>query len=293
MNILKRIRSKAGKNKYLNTLIELHLASSGLFDSLLLNYELSENWRTRIADVLASADNRHIPRVAQAGQLKKGIQTMHNGIRVYAGSYYGPEVTQMLVQAQGVHEPQEEYVFQEILKLIPTGGVMLEMGSYWSFYSMWFQKEVKNAYNLMIEPEALNLKHGQRNFKLNKMTGIFEQGFIGRSYSEGPIPTFSVDYLVDRHNLSHIHILHSDIQGFENDMLEGALQAFTADIIDYVFISTHSNEIHQKALEQLRTYNHQIICEVDLDKTYSYDGLIVSCSKRIKKPEITISKKGS
>jgi hypothetical protein len=44
---------------------------------------------------------------------------------------------------------------------------MIELGAFWSFYSMWFNKEVENAINYMVEPDSFNLGQGKRNFKLN------------------------------------------------------------------------------------------------------------------------------
>ena len=39
---------------------------------------------------------------------------MHNGLKIHLGSYYGPEGATQLIINKGVHEPQEEYVFQEV-----------------------------------------------------------------------------------------------------------------------------------------------------------------------------------
>ena len=33
---------------------------------------------------------------------------MHNDIQIGLGSYYGPEMTQLILQNMGVHEPEEE-----------------------------------------------------------------------------------------------------------------------------------------------------------------------------------------
>ena len=57
-----------------------------------------------------------LPRVADAGRLSGGVQLMHNGLRVVEGSYYRWRGTRMFAATGGVHEPQEERVFAEVLK---------------------------------------------------------------------------------------------------------------------------------------------------------------------------------
>jgi hypothetical protein len=216
---------------------------------------------------------------------------MHNGIKVYAGSYYGRPLSKMLHRTKGVHEPQEEYAFQEVLKQIAPKGIMLEMGAYWSFYSMWFNKMISDAYNIMIEPDKFNLEQGKRNFKLNKMKGVFVQGFIGNKYSNDSVEIFSVDYLFSKFKIESLQILHSDIQGYELEMIDGASESLKKDLIDFIFISTHSNELHRLCLEKLISFGQKILCEANLDESYGHDGLIVSCSSRIDFPIIDISKR--
>ena len=67
---------------------------------------------------------------------------MHNGNIVPldgAGAYYG-QFIQLLVLNRGVHEPFEEYAFQELLKNLPKTPLMIELGAYWGHYSMWIKK---------------------------------------------------------------------------------------------------------------------------------------------------------
>ncbi|MBI4681229.1 MAG: hypothetical protein HY753_08545 [Nitrospirae bacterium] len=93
-------------------------------------------WERRINDVLSCPDNKFIPRVNNAGSIKDGFLVMHNGIKVLPLSYSGYPMLKMLIENKGVHEPQEERVFFEILKKMPERAVMMELGCYWSFYSM-------------------------------------------------------------------------------------------------------------------------------------------------------------
>ena len=273
------------------------LYPSGLFDSYILNNKklLTPDWESRINDVVISPDNKDIPRVPDAGKVVRGKQIMHNGLRINLGSYYGPEFVQMFYKNKGVHEPQEEKIFQEVLKDMPEDAVMIEMGAFWSFYSMWFNKEVPRAKNFMIEPDKVNLKCGVSNFKLNNMTGDFTHGFIGKEKGtvEGT-PVICIDEFAKEKNIDHIHLLHSDIQGFEHDMLMGSQELIKNKKVDFIFVSTHTKpeRVHQKCVAFLEKYNYKIIVNVDLENTFSVDGLIVAHSPLIKwDKNVTISQK--
>ena len=68
---------------------------------------------------------------------------------------------------RGVHEPVEEFAFQECLKVLPHYPTMLELGAYWAHYSMWLKLKRPNATVTMVEPDERNLRTGVVNFKLN------------------------------------------------------------------------------------------------------------------------------
>ncbi|MBS1596784.1 MAG: FkbM family methyltransferase [Bacteroidetes bacterium] len=275
--MLQKIRKFGQKNTLIRNIVGYHLASSGLFDKVIVKYKLSDSWKKRINDVLSSPDNKFIPRADEAGKIKRGKQIMHNGLKIHLGSYYGPEYSQMLLLNKGVHEPQEERVFFEVLKTIPPNAVMIEMGAFWSFYSMWFNSEVKNARNFMIEPDKFNLGHGKRNFKLNNLRGNFVQAFVGKkTENNNPVKTICIDDFTVENNVSFIDMLHSDIQGYEYEMLQGAQKTFAEKKIGYVFISTHANDIHQQCLDFLNERQFIIIASANLDQSYSEDGLIAA-----------------
>lgn len=275
------IRKLLRNSLFLRRLVGYHVVSSGLFDSLLRRYKLSESWEKRILTTLESPDLARLSYVNDAGKLRRGRQIMHNGLKIYVGSYYGPEYTQLFIKSKGVHEPQEEVAFKAILNKIPEGGTMIELGAFWSFYSMWFNKEIPNARNLMVEPDLFNLGQGKRNFELNGMKGQFLNAFVGKVYKSDKTDTISVDYLMEKYDIKKLHILHSDIQGYELDMLEGASKSLENDLICFTFISTHTNELHSACITELENHNHEIIWEYNLDQSYSQDGLIVSKSPSV------------
>jgi len=269
-----------GKTAVENNLKVRFLTELGIYDKALVNAELDQNWKLRIEEVIACPENELIHRVSEAGALKKGKQLMHNGIKILAGGYYGSGITQMLIKNKGVHEPQEEYVFDLVLKTIPIGATMLELGSYWAFYSIWFQKVIPSAKNYMVEPALENMNYGINNFRINDVKGDFTNAFVGReSKMENGSKTICVDDFIEQKKIDFIHILHSDIQGFELDMLKGSHKAIEQKKIGYIFISTHGNPVHKKCIEFLEANGFEILCEADINASYSYDGLVVARAK--------------
>jgi hypothetical protein len=205
---------------------------------------------------------------------------MHNGLKIGLGSYYQLENALLIEKNQGVHEPQEEYAFQEVLKLMPNGATMVELGSYWAFYSMWFASAVSNYNCYLIEPDPHNLLVGKWNFQMNKLKGNFKHAIVANRKTNDKTPAvLSIDSLVEEQNIDFIDILHSDIQGYEYEMLLGAKRAFETKIVGYIFISTHSAELHTSCKRFLLENNFEIVCDADLEASYSWDGLIVARCK--------------
>lgn len=258
--------------------------------------KVKPRWRDRINDVLACPDNAFIPRVPNAGVIEADLLTMHNGIRIKALSYYGRGILNMLVENRGVHEPQEERAFADVMPHLPAAPVSLEMGAYWGFYSLWLKTVHREAHCHLIEPDAANLQSGKMNFAINGMAAEFENAFVGDmdSRPDRGAPTISVDGYCLRKNIPHLHLLHSDIQGFELKMLAGARRMFSGRNIDYVFISTHSEELHRDCISQLESFGYGILCSVDIPQSYSGDGLIVAKSPLMAAPtHLEVSQKPS
>jgi hypothetical protein len=247
---------------------------------------INQEWEERINITKSSPDLEKFVLCRNAGKMVSGKLIMHNGIKIYPLSYYNKNYYNLLQQTKGIHEPQEELVFSEILKLIKPNSTMIELGSYWSYYSMWFNKTIIGSKNYMIEPEIAQLLYGKNNFRINRLKGSFFKYYIDNHSSfDKKNPIISIDDFVRMKRIDKISILHSDIQGFELKMLEGAQKSCDNKIIDFVFISTHSNELHEQCIEKLHNYNFNIICSFNLDESFSVDGLIVAHKSEIKLPE--------
>src|SRR5262249_33912775 len=102
--------------------------------------------KRRVRMTLECGDTDAIPKASGAGGVFTGAgsryQLMHNGVRVIEGCYGGRWTTEIIRLLQGHHEPQEEKAFHAVLPLVRPGGVMLELGSFWGYYSLWFHRQV-------------------------------------------------------------------------------------------------------------------------------------------------------
>jgi hypothetical protein len=102
-----------------------------------------------------------------------------------------------------------------------------------------------------------------------------------------------VDTLLSDHRLDHLSILHADVQGAELDMLRGASRALEHQRIDYLFISTHSNALHEGCRSQLEAVGYRIVSSINLDETYSEDGVLVAKRPGAPGPDaVPLSKRG-
>jgi len=243
---------------------------------LLANYlhrrKVHNQWKSRINDVMNSPDNAKIPRVKNAGSTKNGMQIMHNGLLVHCDGYYGQGMTELLRKNKGCHEPQEEFVFARILTTLLPNASMLELGAYWGFYSLWFAHHCPNGTAVLVEPDAKNLNLSKLNFAANNLRGHFIVGGIDRSAAN----SVTVDALLVEQGLTSLDILHSDIQGAEFEMLQGACVSIKSGMIKNVFISTHSEELHTKCREFLAHRSMNIVADVTPVQSFSVDGLLVA-----------------
>src|SRR5690606_28520719 len=111
--------------------------------------------------------------------------------------------------------------------------------------------------------------------KLNNQRGNFNNYYIGK-FKDRNKKIINIDSFCKLKNIDFIDILHSDIQGYEYDMLLGATEMLSSKKIGCVFISTHSNELHEKCLNFLTdNFGFKLISSANLDQSYSYDGVIV------------------
>jgi FkbM family methyltransferase len=252
----------------------------------------------RVAMAARCRDCDSIAKVPDAGRVvekRSGarVQIMHNGIEVEQDGYCGAWMTDIIRLCQGHHEPQEERIFHEVVSRLGAGGTMIELGGYWSYYSLWFMQGSPDRQAIVLEPDPAHLEVGRRNAKLNSLQPIFVQGSAGGHFEPSTmfttedsgavdIPCHTVESLMALHDVGHLSILHCDAQGVELDILESCRDLFAAGKIDWVFVSTHAHMIsgdyltHQRCLQTLRDAGAVIEAEHDVHESFTGDGLIVA-----------------
>ena len=231
----------------------------------------------RFREIVSDPLNLLIDRVVEAGQVNNGFVTLHNGHQVaVSGQFaYYDGFSDILIINRGVHEPLEEYVFQQLMKVVSPQPSMIELGAYWGHYSMWLKKARPSAKTVLVQAEEDNLAVGRANFDKNGYEGEFICAFVGKGQ-------FAIDPFFQERGLSGLDILHSDIQGSELEMLDDAVNALGTHQITYVFISTHSQAIHLSVVSKLRRFGYRIEVSSDFDsETTSYDGLVFASSPRV------------
>jgi FkbM family methyltransferase len=205
-------------------------------------------------------------------------------------------MTEIIRQLRGHHEPQEELAFHLIVQRLlldtprPT---MIELGSFWAYYSLWLLKSCPSSTTYLVEPDPYNLAAGLTNFALNQVQpASFLQASIGEQYERSrpflcesdhvtrPLSVESLPSLLKHFRLSHLDILFADIQGAETALLRGAAPLLQDKRVRFVLISTHDIRVtgdpltHQHCLDILRSLGMHIIAEHSPPESCSGDGLI-------------------
>jgi FkbM family methyltransferase len=261
----------------------------------------SPHERRRIEQTVACADTAAIPKVPNAGAVEERdgarVQIMHNGVLVEAGGYYGDWMIEIIERLHGHHEPQEELAFHHVVQRLVAdtpAPVMVELGSFWGYYSLWLAKAIPGARSILVEPDPANLDVGRRNFALNGVEGRFVQAAVGPEHgavepflceSDGvtrDVERITVDGLLNAERRPRVDLLLCDTQGAELVTLEGAAHALTDRRIRFLVVSTHHHSIsgdplmHQRCLELLRWRGAHIIADHSVSESCSGDGLIVA-----------------
>ncbi|MFT4742049.1 MAG: hypothetical protein ACI91Z_000020 [Yoonia sp.] len=238
----------------------------------MLNKAKASDFAGRFREIVADPLNLLIARHPKAGTVEDGYVILHNGNKVPFsgdGAYYD-SFSDILIYNRGVHEPLEEFAFQEMLHVLPHNAVMLELGAYWAHYSMWLKLVHPAAQIHMIEPDPMNAAAGMANMALNGLEGDYSQGLVGND-------AVTLDGWMAEKGYDWLDVLHVDIQGAEDELLAGATQALAHQKIGYVLISTHSQTLHELVSDQLKTAGYRIELSADFDhETTSFDGFILA-----------------
>jgi len=269
----------------------------GKHDCLASTVPVMRDSAFRIEMTAGCRDCDPIPKVADAGAILvengERVQIMHNGLRVVADGYYGTWMSEIIRRLCGHHEPQEELVFDAILRLLPERATMVELGGFWSYYTLWFLHHCGNRRAYVIEPDPNHIVIGRRNAALNRADISFVQAFIGRETTPDQLfttetagtirlPMINVADFIAERRLETVNILHSDTQGAEIDLIATCSELFRAGRIQFLVLSTHAEAIasdpliHQRCLQMIEELGGRVLAEHDIHESFSGDGLIAA-----------------
>jgi FkbM family methyltransferase len=252
----------------------------------------------RVELAVSCRDTDVLPKVPDAGQVRDGVQVMHNGVLVEADGYQGPWMTEIIRVLRGHHEPQEELAFSVVIdRLAKTAGpspAVIELGCWWSYYSLWARKVIPGARSFLLEPDPAYLDVGRRNFARNGIDdATFVQAAIGFDRtppqpflceSDGlthDVPFEGLGSMLDRFGLTRADLLLVDVQGAEVPLLDGGRELLRNGAVRFMVISTHHHRIsgdpltHQRCVMLLRELGGHILVEHTVAESFTGDGLIV------------------
>lgn len=250
----------------------------------------------RIALAVSCRDTDVLPKVAGAGEVVDGVQLMHNGVRVEADGYQGPWMTEIIRQLRGHHEPQEELAFHAVVERLAAtepAPVVMELGAWWAYYSLWARHRIPGARSFCVEPDPAYLAQGQRNFALNGCDAVFHQAAVAQLPSpprpflcesdglEHDVPFESLGSLLARFELERIDLLLVDVQGAETPLIDGGRDELRDGRVRFMVVSTHHHAIsndpltHQRCLMLLRELGGHVVVEHTVAESFTGDGLIV------------------
>jgi hypothetical protein len=115
---------------------------------------------------------------------------------------------------------------------------------------------------------------------------IPEKLFTTESGESVHIPQHTVPSAMAHFGLQEVELLHADVQGAELGLLSSCETLFAAGKIRFVVVSTHHVSIsgspttHADCVAYLKVNGAHILCEHDVDESFSGDGLIVAAMRR-------------
>lgn len=259
-----------------------------------------------------------IPKVPDAGRILRepqgDVQVMHNGLKVKAGGYHGDWMAQVIRALRGHHEPQEELIFHHLLRYARHNSLMVELGAFWAYYSLWYLCEVPGSVAVCVEPDPNNLAVGEYNASLNRMDEriSFHQAGVGgqslddleiRCESDGEVryvPCLDMAALTKLVGGRPIEVLHMDTQGAELPFIQSMRGIADSGEVRFVVASTHhalisgSKTTHSDCKSALLELGAAILAEHDVQQSFSGDGLLVASffpeDRNIEMPAVSLNK---
>ena len=149
---------------------------------------------------------------------------------------------------------------------------MIELGANQAYYSTLFSAILgnENCINIMVEPQDQILR-GIENFKLNDYKGIFIKKAIANNFEmrnrvnriDFDVGIISFEEILKVTGIDSCDVLHCDIDGHESKLIDDERYFLSKNKFKYIFLCTHTTEIHGYCKEKLKSYGYNLIYEID------------------------------
>jgi len=174
----------------------------------------------------------------------------------------------------GSYEYEKQKLFAEHLV---DGAVVFDIGANVGFYTLLASTLVGHGRVIAFEPLPENLNHLRRHLSLNQVQNVTvveaavsdEEGTVlfkrGESNTKGsvdtkgdlPVTAVTIDRLISTQEVPIPSLVKMDIEGGEYRALIGA-RATLSEHHPEIFLATHSEEIHGKCCEFLRSLGYKL-----------------------------------
>jgi len=113
---------------------------------------------------------------------------------------------------------------------------------------------------------------------LNGLSGKFIRAAVGQN-------GFNLDAFIATEGLPFVDIVHADIQQSELIMLRDMERTLLTKKVGYLFISTHSQLLHEQCRRYLEDCDYVTIASADFDhESFCHDGILVARNSDLNGP---------
>lgn len=242
-----------------------------------------------------------------AGKIIKNRQYFFDGsVTVYPHTD-DEFIHQLFELTKGAPEPEEIFLFLQILRKLPNNAVIMELGSGQGYFSIISAKQLAKAKLFLVEANPHFVSISKVNMRLNRLISrskvihaavtnrnnqyvyLQESGYGSSIKDKGEykVSTITVDKLIEKLNLSKVDLIHMDVQGAEVNILKGMMKSLDRKCVNYIFIATHKSFRHNLCLNYLTNFEYKILYSRDPSKSTSFDGILIA-TKSITHPILTL-----
>lgn len=235
------------------------------------------------------------------------IHEFNNGVKVYKNHLLKQQIDRYA--KINIHEPEEEKWFKKIINEIkPKNGVFINIGAAIGYYVILAKRILPNLEIHAYEPLEKHRQYMKDNLQLNKLSldgitihpeavssRVGNSKFYPHSYGSSLVSELHVKlkYLPPENQISiHCTVLNEvtkligkvidliqvDVQGFEIDVLSGAVESMKSGVINSWLIGTHSLNLHTLCANILMDHNYKIVFE-NFKTLHQPDGIIYARAK--------------